>query len=356
MRRFPLGAFPTVGVAEAREKARALHVQVKQAGADPVAERRKDRAIARDAKAGIGTLAALLTLYGDKQGSKLKTWTECQRRVESVFAPFLQRPLATMARHDLQLAADTWPSQQSAAAAVRYLRPILKWAEHRGYVPAGLATIAPPVTVRRRDRVLSRDELGALLPALRASARPYAACMRFMLLTLSRREEAAAARWRDVDLIAGTWTILETKNGQPHVVPLSRQAIELLHDLMRVDDRGGRITPAGEARIFATVTGEALTNWDREAKQVMEACGVTGWTRHDLRRTAATMLGEMGELPDIIEAALNHVAIRSQLAATYNRSRYRPQVAAALQRLADALDGIERGGAQVVQLRPAVSR
>jgi len=62
-------------------------------------------------------------------------------------------------------------------------------------------------------------------------------------------------------------------------------------------------------------------------------------------------LGDMGELPDIIEAALNHVSIRSALAATYNRSRYRPQVAAALQRLADALDGIEAGGAEVVPMR-----
>ena len=53
------------------------------------------------------------------------------------------------------------------------------------------------------------------------------------------------------------------------------------------------------------------------------------------------MLGEMGEMPDIIEAALNHVSIHSALAATYNRSRYRPQVALALQRLGDALDGIE---------------
>jgi hypothetical protein len=51
--------------------------------------------------------------------------------------------------------------------------------------------------------------------------------------------------------------------------------------------------------------------------------------------SSATMLGEMGELPDIIEAAVNHASIRPPLAATYNRSRYRPQVAAALQRLAD---------------------
>lgn len=50
------------------------------------------------------------------------------------------------------------------------------------------------------------------------------------------------------------------------------------------------------------------------------------------------MLGDLGELPDIIEAALNHVSIRSTLAATCNRSRYRPQVAVALQQLADELE------------------
>ena len=70
--------------------------------------------------------------------------------------------------------------------------------------------------------------------------------------------------------------------------------------------------------------------------------------RHDLRRTGATMLGDLGELPDIIEAALNHVAIRSALAATYNRSRYRPQVATALQRLADELDEIEKSKSSAV--------
>jgi hypothetical protein len=62
------------------------------------------------------------------------------------------------------------------------------------------------------------------------------------------------------------------------------------------------------------------------------------------------MLGKLGELPDIIEAALNHISIRSPLAATYNRSRYRPQVAIALQRLADSLDEIETRAANLVPL------
>jgi integrase len=93
--------------------------------------------------------------------------------------------------------------------------------------------------------------------------------------------------------------------------------------------------------VFANSEGGRLQNWDRETKALMKASGTSGWTRHDLRRTGATMLGEMGETPDIIEASLNHVSIRSQIAATYNRSRYRPQVATALQRLADALDGVK---------------
>ena len=229
---------------------------------------------------------------------------------------------------------------------------MLKWASAsgRGYVADSLTRITPPVTVKRRDRVLSREELGRLLPILKASGRPYADAMRLMLLTLARREEASAARWQDVNLDASTWTIKVTKNGQPHVVPLSNQAVMLLRERLPVDDGGRLIAHDPTDLIFATASGAALGNWDRESKTIMEDSGTSGWTRHDLRRTGATMLGEMGELPDIIEAALNHVSIRSRLAATYNRSRYRPQVAAALQRLADALDGIEAGKGAVVRL------
>jgi hypothetical protein len=62
------------------------------------------------------------------------------------------------------------------------------------------------------------------------------------------------------------------------------------------------------------------------------------------------MLGEMGELPHVIEAALNHVSVHSQIATIYNQSRYRPQVAAGLQRLADALDEIEEGNSRFVSM------
>jgi len=343
-RRFVLGQHPNMGISDAREAAGAMRAKVQRDGADPVADARRKRSEARDAEQGIGTLAALLDVYGAKVGTKLKSWQECRRRIEHVFAAFLAKPLGALKAEELQLAADAHASAQSAAAAVRYIRPVLKWGAQRRHVTADTAVLHPPATVGRRDRVLSRDELAALLPVLSRSASPYARALRFMLWTLARREEVGRARWRDVSLDAATWTIPATKNGLPHFVPLPRQALAFLAGIKPADADPG-------ALVLANSVGGPLANWDREAKAIMATSGTAAWTRHDLRRTGATMLGDMGELPDIIEAALNHMSIRSPLAATYNRSRYRPQVAAALQRLADALDGIDAGAAVVVPLR-----
>jgi integrase len=344
MRRFTLGSHPVMTISAAREAARAMRAEVR-GGADPVQEARDKRAVAKAAKEGTGTLSALLDLYGHKDGGKLKSWDDCRRRIESVFKPLLKRPLETLRAKDFQMLADGWASEQSAAAAVRYVRPMLKWAaaSGRGYVGKELADLNPPATVGRRKRVLSREELAAVLPFLRPQSGPYGACLRFILLTVARRSEADKACWRDVDMAAKTWAIDDPKNGQTHVVPLPRQALELLAALRPAKAKPGDL-------IFCTRTGGRLMNWHRETVKIHELTGTGNWQRHDLRRTGATLLGEMGEMPDIIEAALNHVNIHSALAANYNQSRYRPQVTVALQRLADALDGIETGGAKIVPI------
>nr|WP_294504569.1 site-specific integrase [uncultured Rhodopila sp.] len=404
-----------------------MHVDVKHDGADPIADKRRDLAMGKAARAGIGTLAAVLDLYGAKRGDAQKAWGEARKRIDLIFKDLLARPAETLTRPALQMLADGYASQSSASYAVRSLRPALKWAAQRGYVTEDATRIVPPAPVKRRKRVLARGELAALVPVLRSGAAAYDVVSRFsalaagtdvaglhwrqidlaagtltrrtrtdgavtvhklkmspaaitllrglppglpgdlvfphatahpaamllMLLTLTRRQEAATARWRDVDLDAKTWTIPDTKNGEPHTVPLSRQALDLIRSRLPIDDAGNAKQPDPDGLVFATSTGAAPGNWDRETKALQEASGTKDWTRHDLRRTGATLLGEMGELPDIIEAALNHVSIHSALAATYNQSRYRPQVAAALQRLADALDGIEAGAGQVVPLRAA---
>ena len=343
MRRFTVGQWPKDGIAASREAARDLRVSIR-AGADPIADGKRKRALGRDAKAGIGTLEALLEYYGKRMAASRKSWPKTRRRIELVFKDHLKRPLPALTKQDLQMAADGYVSSQQASVAVGGLRPVLKWAAGRDYLALALSELRNPGQKTRRDRVLGRDELTPLLAALAASDRPYAPAMGFMLLTLARREEVCGARWRDFDLRAGTWRIAaeRAKNQTEHVVPLSRQALALVQALPRRKPN---------ELVFCTDTGGHLTNWYREGNLIMKASGTAGWTRHDLRRTGATMLGDMGETPEIIEAALNHVVIKSQIAATYNRSRYRPQVAIALQRLADALDGIAAGGAEVVPMR-----
>ena len=284
MRRFPIGGYPDKGISEARSEARALHTRVKQDGADPVAERRLERARGAAAKVGIGTLGAVLNIYGEKRGNAQKAWTEARKRIDLVFKVLLGKPVASLSASDFQLAVDTYPSEASASFVVRSIRPALKWAAQRGYLSEDTARIHPPAPVQRRKRILSRDELVALLPVLGASSRPYAPALRFMLLTLTRRQEAALARWRDVDMEARTWTITETKNGEPHTVPLSRQAMDLLRSRLPIDADGNLKRPDPDALVFSTSTGATLGNWDRETKALQESSGTGGWTRHDLRR------------------------------------------------------------------------
>jgi integrase len=351
LRSFTLGHYPEMGLADARVAVRQTRAAV-ESGADPTAERKAEREPkppdAEPDNSGRATLRDALAIYEAQRGADLKSWAHSRKRVDRVFAALMAQPIAALTAIDLQTAADRYPARQSGAFAVRTLRPALKWLTKRGLAPKGLADIEQPVTVNRRRRVLHRDELARLLPVLAPADRPYPAFLRFLLLTLARREEAAAARWRDIDFDRKLWLIPETKNGEPHEVPLSRQGLALLR----------RLGPgAPDALLFATAGGKPLGNWDRETKRLMQASDTAGWHRHDLRRTGATLLGEMGELPHVIEAALNHIAaVGSPLAALYNRSRYRPQVALALQRLADAYDGIVAGAGVVIPLAIAGER
>lgn len=363
MRRFQIGAYPAIGISDARELARGLRVKIRS-GADPIAEGRRRRAITRNAAEGVGTLRHLLDLYGGPaplpkrkatqrptEGAKVtpigpgvgqKSWPVARGRIDRVFKSLLGRPLDALRSADLQMVADAYAAKQIAASAVRCLRPVLKWGAARDYVASATATLKPPAQVQRRERVLTRAELKALLLHLQNTENPYRRAMCFMLLTLARREEVGGAKWRDIDLIAGHWRLPKTKNGLDHVVPLSDQAM----DLMRA------IGPKkGDALVFASRTGGLLCNWDRESKSLMKASGTQDWTRHDLRRTGATLLGELGVEPHVIESALNHALIGSQIGAVYNRARYRPAVSRALQMLGAHLEEIAGGDAKVIQLK-----
>jgi integrase len=346
VRRFTLGHWPHVGLAEARRLAHGMSHDAPR-GADPVAEHHARRAGLKAAKGH--TLSGLLDLYSRQVGKDVKSWApQMEPQIRRVFRAHLDTPLVNLSVGALQMTVDGYAKPKSASQGLRCLMPVLRWAAApgRGYVDRSLLDLRTSAKKPTRDRVLSRDELGKLLPVLRASDSPYVNGLRMILLTATRRSEVASARWRNVDLAARVWTLPETKNGEPHEIPLSRQALALLRSLRPADP-----DPAGF--VFTTASGRPLHDWGTATHRLQGESETEGWTRHDLRRTAATAMGNLGVLPDVIEAALNHVTIHSQIATVYNKSRYRPQVAEALQKLADWLDGVEQGTAAEVIAFPA---
>ena len=219
VRRFGLGHNPTIGIAEARRMARKLAEEVR-AGADPIRDARTRRKRAK-AQAYCNTLATLLALYSRQQVAEVKSWAnQMEPQIKRVFRSHLDPPLADLTLGAMQLTADDHPKPKSASFGVRCLITVLRWAASAGrqYVARDLLDLKVSAAKPRRDRVLSKDELARVLTALRADVSPCAAGLKLILLTACRRGEASAARWRDVDLAAGTWMLPRTKNGTEHVI------------------------------------------------------------------------------------------------------------------------------------------
>jgi integrase len=342
-----IGAYPAVKLSEARSQARSLREDIRR-GVAPGPRNVRVGGARNDAKADVLTLSAVFDLYEANGGGTRKSWTEAKKRLASMFRDLMDVPLTDVTLERLQGVIDRHGVKSSASSAwgLRSVRPILKWASAPGrrLVPKEFIELSYDGGVTRRKRVLRVDELVSVLLAMQhLEGHPYIDCMKFIMLTLLRRSEAVNVRWQDVTFGDDPFVrIADTKNGLDHKVPLSRQAVHLLlarrsmADKFAVDgiERGVKATDL----VFSNEARGLLGNWNRAQRLINEASGTSGWHRHDLRRTGTTLLGEMGVEPHILEAALNHTAIHSPLAATYNQSRYRPQVAEALQRLADKYD------------------
>ena len=183
-----------------------------------------------------------------------------------------------------------------------------------------------------RDRVLTQTELAEVW---RAATGSFGDIIRLLVLTGQRRNEIGQLRWSEVDWERGTIVLPpeRTKNKLRHELPLAPAALAILQARYRVSGKAG----PNDARVF---TG---FNWYR-GKLALDAAlpaSVGAWRLHDLRRTAATGMAELGVLPHIIEAVLNHVSgHKAGVAGIYNRARYEGEMRDALKKWADHIDQI----------------
>jgi integrase len=348
-RRFDVGANLTL--AEARRRGETLKQEIKQ-GSDPTGNRREARQQLKNAKAGIGTFGSVIEAYFDRgDGGLLRTKDKQVALIRHVFDKHLDRVAIDIPVQDLQLAADEHPSASSAGRAIGYLKPLARWAAKRGLMQKGFQELEKPAERNTQDgghTVLDRETLAKVLPALYEGHHGPAAHM--MLWTAARLDEVCSATWTEFDLDSGFWTISagrrkDTRSrarkkqapAPPHVIPLPRQAIAML--------TGMRDGKSDADLVFPGARGARLDNWDRWSKSIFKRTGTSGWTRHDLRRTCATLAAELNAAPHIVSILLGHKnPENNQLLGIYNKSRYRQQHGEALQLVADRLEAYEGSG------------
>jgi integrase len=197
-----------------------------------------------------------------------------------------------------------------------------------------------------RERTLTPEELREVWSSLDAEPNAqFAYIVRLLILTGQRREEVGGLRWAELDLERGLIVLPpeRTKNSRQHEVPLSRQARAIL---TRQPKRKGRDFIFGIGELGFSGWSDCKARLDQallaaRRKINRKAKAIPDWRIHDLRRTCATGLAELGVQPHIIEAVLNHVSgHKGGVAGIYNRARYEGEMREALQRWADHVEGI----------------
>jgi integrase len=210
-----------------------------------------------------------------------------------------------------------------------------------------------------RDRWLTRQELAALFAAMR-DARGWNMlntwAVQLLLMLACRREELIAAPVAEFDLNAAVWHLPaeRTKTGKAIDIPLPRQAVAILRDLLAAGGGSAWLFPARKMQgrmvphIDLNTVGAALA---KNIRPVLKKQGVKEFAVHDFRRTARTHLSALGVTPYVAERCLNH-AVKG-VEGIYNRHDFFAERKAALQQWADLLELCERGGADVIELKPA---
>jgi len=190
-----------------------------------------------------------------------------------------------------------------------------------------------------RSRVLTNDELLEVWRACQDD--DFGRIVRLLILTGCRRGEIGGLRWSEIHDDAIHLPAERCKNGRAHIVPLTPLAMQIIESIPHRADRDF---------LFGERSVDGFDTW--QAKTAFKDGISEPWVIHDLRRTCATGLANLGFQPHVIECVLNHTAHRAGVGGVYNKSPYAREVKTALltwsDHIASIISGEER---KVVPLR-----
>ena len=281
-----------------------------------------------------------------KKKQRPRTHSEIARYLLTAWKPLHSLSVFKISRRHIAARVADIATEQGAVSAARArtaLSTMYNWAIREGLdIPANpVHGTNRPEQPKSRERVLSYGELAEIWQA--CGDDDYGRIVRLLILSAQRRDEVGGMRWQELDTEAGQWFLpsARTKNHREHVLPLVRDALALLPHC-----RIGRDHIFGDGPRREGDQHRGFSGWSKSkaaldarilaARKMVDAGAkpLSHWTVHDLRRTAATVMADqLGVLPHIVEAILNHVSgHRAGVAGVYNRARYQAEMRQALER------------------------
>jgi integrase len=336
-------------LAAARKRAGDLQARVRL-GQDPAQDRAQTQADVRQ------TIEATLHDFLPEKRLTLRpsSYRQIERHLLRYLKPLHRTPLrlvtpGDVAKRHLEIA--TASGRPTATNALRSWSNFFGWCLRKGFIEKNPAIGVERFKHRERERVLNASEIKMIWDAT-SDATDYSAVVRLLLLTGCRANEIGGLKWSEVYSDRIVLPAERVKNKLQHVIPITTTVRTILLE--------GRERRPGKEHVFGRQGDRPLTGWGRckaslDARLRAADVAIEKWVVHDLRRTAATGMGELGIAPHVIEAVLNHVSgFRSGVAGTYNRAQLEGPMRHALNvwdaHVRDIVEG-RTAGDRVVPLR-----
>jgi integrase len=353
-----LGKYPDVSLVLARSRhsdARKLLAT----GVDPMAKRKAVRTAERVANENSFASVTAKWLAHWQEGKSPRHVDSTKRRLSANILPVLgARPVAEIEAPELVTMVrliDSRGARDIAKRALETTAQIFRYSIAHGYAKRNPATEIRPRDILRPARKANYARIDAKeLPKLLRQIEIYPGthvtrlATKLMALTFVRTSELIGAKWSEFDARAARWDIPpdRMKMRTPHIVPLSRQALQVLASLRDLKGKSEWVFPGERG------TGKPMSN--NTILKGLERMGYKGrMTGHGFRGLASTILHEQGYAHEHIELQLAH-APRNAVSAAYNHALHLKARAKMMQEWADFLEQTQRG-AEVLSFREALA-
>lgn len=345
-KKMSFGSYPDVSLKRARE----LHQEARSVlagGVDPMTLRRAEKAVP---DVTVNTFRSVAEEWIEQMSSRWVdgyTRTVTQRLTNDAYPAIGEHLITDITPQDILVALRVVEERGAVESAHRvrlHISQVFDYAIISGKTlvnpAARLSRALQTPKVKHMAAITDPEELGRLLAEIEAyqGAYPTKCALRLAPMLFVRPGELRGMEWAELDLDGAIWRIpaARMKMKQPHVVPLARQAVEILTELRRYTGTGAHVFPgrSGARPISNNTLNAALRylGWGRDV--------VTG---HGFRATARTLLHEVLQYsPDAIEAQLAH-RVPDRLGAAYNRTKHIEERRRMMQDWADYLDRLKAG-------------